>query len=273
MENAAQVTQVISSQNISYMAIEICVAVLFPIVLMVGWKKKKKTEWMPFFAGACVYFAFAIVARQVLDLLFLGMDSVISRTLSGSVGILAVYSAFLTGILEETGRFVCFRYVLNDDRMRTTAVSYGIGHGGLESMYVLGYTVLSYFILAMQLNGVGMEVLLETIGSQDPEPYLSTIEGIQAIGVTEVLLASYERILFMVFQISLSVLVFCAVHLREKFYWFPLSILLHIGMEIIAASASLGFITSLPVIEVLLTVFAAVTAFLAFRQYTRLLEK
>lgn len=273
MEGVTEVTQVIATQNISYMVMEVCIAVLLPLALLILWKVKKNAEFLPTVAGACVYFAFAIVGRQVLDLLFLGTNTPISVALSGSVWAMAGYTALLTGLLEETGRFICFKFILGDEKNRIAAVSYGIGHGGLESMYVLGYTVVSYVLLAVQLNGIGMEGLMAAIGTQDPEPYLATIEGIKAVGLPQVLLAFYERLLFMIFQISLSVMVFTAVYDKKKIRLFPIAMLLHSGLEMIMAVGGLGLVAGLPVAEVLLLIYVAVTAFFAFRSYQKLPEK
>lgn len=269
----AQVTEVIGSQNISYMAGEICIALLLPLAAAVIWKKKKQVELMPIFAGACVYFAFLIVGRQLLDMLFLGMSPAVGEAISGSAWMGVAYSALLTGILHGAGSFVCFKVVLSDDKAKTTPISYGIGYGGLECMYVLGYTVIGYFVLALQLNGVGMEAVMEAIGTQDPTPYMATIDTINAISLSTVLLAGYERIMFMIFQISLSVLIFTAVHYKSRAVWFPIAVLLHIGLEVIIGFGSLGLVLSLPVAEVLLFVYVAVTAFLAFRQYLCLPQK
>ena len=50
----------------------------------------------------------------------------------------ALYGGLAAGLFEETGRLLAFRFILKPHTARITALSYGIGHGGIEAFWVMG---------------------------------------------------------------------------------------------------------------------------------------
>lgn len=267
-------TQVISMQSMTYMQLIIGFAVLFPIITACLWKFRKKAEWLPMIAGVCAYFAFAIIGRQITNLLFFGISEKVAQALSGSAFMAMTYIVLQAVILEETARLVCFKWILGDDRKKEVPISFGIGFGGLECMYVLGYAFLDYYMIALQTNNLGMEGLAELSGSEDSATLFTIIEEIQNIGVGDILLVSFERILYLIFQVSLSILVFSAIQYKEKSRCFPLAVLLHLGLQIslVVFSGRFWLPANQAVLLSVFVVFTAVTGFLAFRVHRQLPE-
>ena len=47
------------------------------------------------------------------------------------------------GIFEETGKYLCLKFILNKDENKNKSI--GIGHGGFES-FLLGLSLLTIFV-------------------------------------------------------------------------------------------------------------------------------
>ncbi len=105
------------------------------------------------------------------------------------------YWAFTAGLFEECGRFLAFRYLLSKDLSWSSGVAYGIGHGGVEAMYI----------------GVA---------------FVSAVKNIYTAAPLTLLLPGVERLLALFIQIALSLLVLYGVRNR-KYIFLLWAILIH----------------------------------------------
>lgn len=270
--NMESVEQVISVQSMTCLQMEIFIAVLFPLVTASIWKFRRKAEWMPLITGVCAYFGFAIVGRNIMNVIFVSANASWSQTLSDFPWVYLLYVVLQAVILEEIARYICFRFVLNDSLKKDVPISFGIGFGCLECIYVLGLSVLDYFVLATQINTLGVEKMMEMAGLENPEVFNAVIEVIQSIGAMDVALTFCERVLYMVLHVSLSILIFAAVHYKEKFRLLPIAVVLRVGVEagVFIFSGTMGIAMNRIASDVVLMVFTALTAYLAYMCYNQL---
>ena len=49
-----------------------------------------------------------------------------------------LYGGLMAGVFEETGRYVSFKWFLKKETRIQDGLSYGIGHGGIEAMLIVG---------------------------------------------------------------------------------------------------------------------------------------
>lgn len=104
----------------------------------------------------------------------------------------------MAGIFEETARYICFKFILKKERRIQDAISYGIGHGGIEAILLVGITYLINTIVSIMINlGTPLEDGLELASVQlsSVEPYMFAIAGV-------------ERLSTIIIQIGLSIIVF-----------------------------------------------------------------
>ncbi len=66
--------------------------------------------------------------------------------------LLMTYGIFAAGIFEETGRLLAFLITKRHYKDIDSAVSYGVGHGGIEAAAVVGLGMLNGVILAVMIN-------------------------------------------------------------------------------------------------------------------------
>ncbi len=230
-------------------------AFLFPLILTFLWKKISGAKLTAFLVGALCFTLFATVLESVLHSVILTGNSPLSKTIMSSTLLYMLYTAFAAGIFEETGRYCGFRYLLKRQNDASCSVAYGIGHGGMEVVILLGTT---YIMLALTQNGLSLgddaatETLLATAASITP---------------STAALAIAERISALMAHVGLSVLVFTAVRQPAKWWRYPLAIFLHALLDAPAALYQLGTISSVLFVELLAFLFGASFLFFGIRAY------
>ena len=105
--------------------------------------------------------------------------------------ILAAFPSLTAGVFEEGARYIAYRYVIEAHGLRE-GLMYGAGHGGIESVFIVGINVLT------------MGVLLLVNPSSLPQPILVSVLMSPAYLP---LVGLYERLGSMTLQIGLSVMV------------------------------------------------------------------
>lgn len=255
-----------TSQAIAGLAIQGVLMILLPVALLVIWKKKTHIALaMPVLIGAAAWFLFAILLKLAPAYLLMQANNPVAEMIRGNVWLSYLTAGILAGVFEETGRYLSFRFVLTKQNTRRTAVSYGIGHGGFESVYV-GFQILAIAMLGVLLNSglggrilAGMDEAQQALLAQQLAPQANAT-------VAECLLGVFERLSAITVHLALSVLVFAAVRQNRRGFLYPVAIALHalFDFSIVLYGAGLFPVWAL---ELLLACFAAVIALFARHVY------
>jgi len=254
----------------------LCIGAVFafalPIGLLVWWRKTRKAKLLPFFAGALIWFVFAGTLEQLLHSAVLLGDNALARAIAGSPYLYMLYGGLAAGIFEETGRYVAFRWLIGKRRYpeRDTAVSCGIGHGGLEAMLTLGATYATMLAVALCLRHGGQSAALAMMrGSAEALSMYRT--ALEQLTPGTVLLAMIERGGAIILHIALSIFVFLAARDKRQWTWFPFAILLHAIADMPAALYQRGMLP-LAVVEIWVWVVALYALRSARKQYLEAMD-
>lgn len=249
-------------------------SIIVPIVIAVIWKKKKNEKFSTIIVGALTFLLFAIVLEKPIQnvLIFpnaMGLpEHAASRFINARPILWAFLLGFFPGVFEETGRLVAYKTVLKNRRNRETSISYGIGHGLFEVMFVIGVTFITYFVYAVMINagtfGSVMEQALAKAPGQEETIY-AAVEQIKTIDFAFVAATIYERIFAVMYHIGASILVFYACKDKKKFWLYPFAIIIHTILDG-ALGLSMAGVIHLTTIstEVLVTVIGALVFFGAY---------
>lgn len=109
--------------------------------------RRRGGSWTAFLTGAGTFVLFALVLEPILHNLVLRSPA--GASIQGNVLLYGLYGGLAAGLFEETGRLLAFRLVLQKSPARITALSYGIGHGGIEALLLVGLTMVSNLILGL----------------------------------------------------------------------------------------------------------------------------
>lgn len=232
-------------------------SVVFPVGLIIWWKKKTGEKIWSFVVGAIVFVLFAMVLENLLHQVCLVNDNAVSRAILGSPVLYTLYAAFAAGVFEETGRLFGFKVLLRKNNKNSCAVAYGIGHGGIEALIILG---VSYFVLLLALLGVDF-------GSEATNAQM--IATARSIPLASAGIAMFERICAMMIQIGLSMLVFAAAREKNFFWLYPIAILIHAMIDAPAALYQYQVISNIFVVEGVALVMGIVCMLLGIRTLRR----
>lgn len=253
------------------MGIAAAVAIILPIVLIILWKKKnKQIKVTPFWAGAATFVVFALILEQLCHKAFLGQNSPLSDFFNSNAWAYGLYGALAAGIFEETGRFITMKLFLKKYQAKEDAVTFGIGHGGIEAILVVGFSMLSTIMLMQAITKMGgIDAYIAMVPAEMQDMMRETLTELFATEPYVYLLAAVERVAAITFHIALSVLVFFAATRPGKWYYYPAAIGIHAFMDIFAALYQQKVIASLAVTELLIVTVVAVTAFWVYRLYQK----
>lgn len=214
-----------------------------PVALLIWWRRTRKAQLTPFFIGALVWVVFAMVLEPLLHNVVLPGDNALAHAVNGNVYLYMLYAGLAAGVFEETGRFVAFRWLLRRSQYpeRDTAVTYGIGHGGIEAMLTLGTTYAVYVLLALfYLYGNHTAALALTGG--DAATLATALGSLSQITPGMCVTAMLERVGAMLLHIALSLFVFLAARDKTQWTWFPFAIALHAIADMPAALYQRGML-------------------------------
>lgn len=249
-----------SASTIAGFAVSGICMILLAVILAIVWQKRTHAPIQPMVAGAIVFPVFALMLKTPVALPLFYLDNSVSREINASPVLSYLVAGILAGIFEETGRLVAFSILKKKFTARETAISYGIGHGGFEAVYI-GISMLSFIVMALLVNtGNTAELTKNLTPEQVPmameqlSKYASQSFGLSMLGII-------ERIAAVMLQIGLSILVFRAVYDRRRFWLYPLAMLLHtlIDFSIVFANGNI------PLTEAVLLLSSAVLLVIAVR--------
>ena len=238
---------------------------LIPVILMIIWKIRSHDKVEPFFIGAAVWFIFAIILKIAPAYFLFQADNPAAKAINGSVWLSCLTAGILAGVFEETGRFLAFRFVMKKYKDRRSSITYGIGHGGFESIYI-GFQTASLAVIGILISSGMSDVITSGADEATISALYAQLGSYTNITFTECMIGVFERLTAITAHIAFSVLVFAAV--REKRYsmLFPASILLHalFDFSIVLYAAKIVPILAM---EMILACFSATLAFYASRVY------
>jgi len=221
----------VPTASILGMAVSAVIAIGVPIGLFLVLRKRLDLKVPPMLVGAAVFIVFALVLESLMHRIVLhpGADGTIALA-QNNPALYVLYGIFAAGVFEETGRLVGFTLLKKRFHGVRTGVSYGIGHGGIESVLLAGLSLLSAIVISIMINaGIKLPTSLDaTVTTMTTQP-----SGLFFVG-------GVERIFAIGTQISLSIIVWIAVTHKGKFWLFPVAIALHALADLGAALTQVG---------------------------------
>lgn len=225
---------------------------LLPLGVMFFLRRRGGT-WTAFLTGAGTFVLFAMILEPILHDLVLRSPA--GAAIQGNILLYGLYGGLAAGLFEETGRLLAFRFVLKNHPGRITALSYGIGHGGVEALLLVGLTMVSNLILGLS----------HAAGTPLPEEAAAAAEAILSTPASLFLWSGLERLSAMALHMSLSVLVFASVRTGKR-WLFPAAIGVHAAVNFAAVVSNAHLpVAATEAIVLLLTALAALWAARVYR--------
>lgn len=204
--------------------------IALPFGVMLWLKKQYGTKWMLFGVGVLTF-----IASQVLHIPLLAAFSAILKyqmppydVSYSAIFLEAGMLGLLAGLCEETARLV--GYWILKDRAKTfgSALTLGIGHGGIESI-VVGITVLFTYVtslLALHSHQPVVGATPQSAAAIFAYPWYVPLVGL------------FERFTAVSLHLTLSVMVWQAVT-RRAWGWYAGAVLYHALVDAMAVALPL----------------------------------
>ncbi|MCL1803534.1 MAG: YhfC family intramembrane metalloprotease [Eubacteriaceae bacterium] len=249
----------VSYEHILFLGISGSICFALPIILYLIFKSYYNIKFFPAVLGAAVFVVFALGLEQLFHALVLGSESG-AAFMQNSPYAFAAYAGLAAGVFEETGRFAAFKALKKKYMQPENAISYGIGHAGIEAWLIASLQHILFFFAAMAYNS----------GSRT-EAAISAAQALAATPPIVILLSAVERISAIALHIGLSILVWPAASLTGYMHYYFFAVFLHAAADFIAALFQAGSITSVALIEALLFAISAATLFFALKLLKKLI--
>ena len=222
---------------------------LFVILIAAIWfsKKKYKINLSVLGLGAVAFFVSSQVLEKIVHLIVLHpqKDGTVPL-MTGNPLLYVIYGVCMAALFEETARLVFFKWLEKKRALKDSdALAYGLGHGGLELLYLGMGSLISLLIFFSLLESSNPD--LATLLPKN------TLETVQSLSVWQVYLLGVERVLALVMQIGLSFWVYQAVR-QKNWIYLVTAYGLHAFFDLAPSLSQVGWISNPLLVEGLLAV-------------------
>ena len=226
------------------------VGIVAPVALAWWLVKKHHARLSTILVGAGVFFVFALLLEPVLHQAVLKGPH--GAAITGNTWYYALYGGLAAGLFEETGRFLGMKFLLKKEPTGALpAVSYGVGHGGMEMLMIFGITMISNLVISLMINAGQADTILASVPAESRGQLEAQFAQLQDLNAGQLLLGFWERISALILQLGLSIIVWTAVRKGGKWRWlFPAAILLHALVD--ACAVVLSKSVSASVVEIII---------------------
>ncbi len=243
------------------MAVNALLGIAIPIFLCWWAVKKHQANLSTILIGAGVFVVFALVLESIVHQIVLKGPN--GAVIQGKTLYYALYGGLMAGLFEETGRFAAFRTVLKKYQGNdVNALMYGAGHGGLESIVLVGIAMIANLVLALMINSGTVTAMLQSLPAESAESVNQALAALTDSAPMTFLAGAVERVFAIALQISLSVLVWFAAKDQSRILLFPLAIGLHAAVDCIMYIVSQN-VGSIWITEAVIGVMAVIVAVIA----------
>ena len=241
------------------MKIHVIITMLALFAFLIGavWyaRKKYKINFAVLGLGAVAFFASSQVLEKIVHLLVLHpqKDGTVPLMTENPL-LYVIYGISMAALFEETARLIFFKWLEKKRTLEDSdALAYGLGHGGLELIYIGIASLLNLFILfsAVESQNPNIMQLL-------PESTLATINNLAA---WQIYLLGLERILALLLQVGLTFWVYQAVR-QKKWIYLVAAYGLHALFDLAPSLSQVGWLSNPLLVEGLLA--AEVIIFIYF---------
>lgn len=184
--------------------------------------------------------------------------------------------AMTAALFELIGRLVVAR-ILSKELTYKRSFAAGLGHGGIESIFIVGIAYINNLLYALMINQGAFDAIVEQTAATgvDTSQLTAVKDALIQTAPQLYLLAAYERILTIITHIALSMLVCYFVAKKDTWKGLGLCFLIHTLIDFVApvfnglATSYLGnrisATTSYVLIYGFLTLVAVLSIFIIYK--------
>lgn len=226
----------ISISNWSFI-LSIFISIGIPLYSLIYILLKKKRYIKSYFMGVLVFVVSQIILRlPIIQVVLPKFDWYGNMQIFYPV-VYIIFLSFTAGIFEEIGRFIGFKG-LKKNRTWQDGIAFGLGHGGIEAMLIVGLTNIGNMSIVNAINNGTFDST--KLGISESQ-VLNAFKGITNL---DIVLGGVERISAMILHVFLTMIVLYVIKERKKVYLL-VSIVLHGLVNFIVVSLANNGVSNL----------------------------
>ncbi len=241
-----------------------------PIAAAVFLRVKYGAKWLALFVGALAFILFVYFIEGGLHYMALpALMSALGGDSDGYRAAYVVYGCLAAGLVEETARLFCLRFVLKEPAL-PDALMYGAGHGGAEAVLLAGMNSFGLWSLAASVNAYGVAETVGLLSADSPESagvITGQINAMLSMNGLDFFASGLERAIAMALHMALSILIFAGVRSGSAARFWIIAAGLHALGNVPAALYQVGWLPSLWLTEALTAALVAGVALLVRSMY------
>ena len=188
--------------------ISMIISILLPVGLIIFWSVKTKARFKNALWGAGTFIVFAYILESLMHqimLRFMGQEAFTA------LPFYAIYGGLAAGIFEECGRYIVMRFILQKNLDKKDSIMLGIGHGGVESILLVGIAYISNLVIISTINSGNGNLLMTGLDETLQAQLVAQISPLWTTSAATFLIAGFERIFAIAVHICLSYMVYRSV--------------------------------------------------------------
>jgi len=220
---------VVSIASMISMVITLIICFGLPIGLAIYFYKKERIALVAVAVGALVFLVTQMFTRIPLLSYLATLEWY--QQMAGNLILIALFLSITAGIFEEVGRYLGFKLklFLKKHLSWKNGVAFGIGHGGIEAIMLVGLAYINNLVYSFLINsGQFTETIAPALG---PELAAYLLTQLTEMPAYMFLVAGLERAFTIVVHIALSLVVLIAVT-KGKTIFLLYAILLHAAVNL-----------------------------------------
>ena len=198
------------------------IATITPFLLAYLWRKRTYESWIVFLVGFLAYFAAGTV-RVILRAFIFREGSAFAT----DPFLFYLVQGLLSGVCEESARYIAFKYTLSNKTARTSSVMYGLGHDCYETLAVGGIASFHYILDGIDWNNLGEAEFTKGLDEKAAQKMLEGVAAAADYSTLDTVLVCLDGLAGTFIHVALSVIVFKAVLTGDWKRWLLLAIGLH----------------------------------------------
>ena len=189
--------------SIFFMVVTLLISVGLPIGLTIYMYRKYKISIKAVLVGSLMFIVFQFILRIPI-LSYVQAQYWYKEFSVNNMVIIGIIMAFTAGLFETAGRYVGFKILLKNVLERKNGIAYGIGHGGIESIGLVGVAYIANLYYSIMINTGSIS-----------NPALQQLINLPS---NIFLAAGVERLFTIIVHIALSLLVLYGIMYNKKVY-------------------------------------------------------
>ncbi len=227
----------VSVSTLVAVVITVLITFILPFIIYIiyGSKNKGKGVWSAWLLGSSGFFVVQILIRiPLLNILSTKTEFI---TFAENHYLLYIFLlAFTAGLFEVIARYAVAK-IMRKNLTYKRGIAAGLGHGGIESILIVGVTYVTNLFYILAINTGSYEVMIEEYTKQGLD--VSTLATLKDTFINTnssiFYLAGYERLLTMIFHVALSLLVCYLVSRKKDVLAIVLGLFIHCFIDFVAA--------------------------------------